>query len=1245
MDPRQIKIFQWNCHSIHNKKGQLTNICHEYDVLILIESWLKAGSAFTLKNFNIIRKDRTSQAGGGICICIKKNIKFSIEKYILPDINQLESLTVNLYFQSSNLLIIAVYRPPTACINSSHWCSFFNSLSNFSSIYVGSDFNCHNVAWGSHYNCPNGDLLLPAIINSDLTILNSGAKTFVNTVSHSAIDISLISASLLPYSRWYTFDDSLSSDHLPVITTVQMQPSPIYLPGSRKLNLSKLDKKKFVSHLKDTDLTNSSADSCNDPVNSYKDLVASLNRALSNSLPPQPLKPFGNARPFPAPAPWWDDSCNDLVAKRKTSLKNFLTSSSMQNFIEYKKINAFTKRELKKIKRKKFMAFTESLNRNSPQSYVWETVKKFKSRFSPRTCIQSENTHVQAHVFKFIDSVCPQSCCPPFSITYPPSYSPVRSLMDPLSFPELKTAISSTKCKSSPGLDGFNYELIKILPDNFLRRFLAIVNDLLNSHKIPEDWKKFAVILLPKDHPNKFRPISLASCFLKITEKMICNRLTYFLENNNLLSPCQYGFRKGKSCSDCLSIISSHIYNAFASNGFLVCLFLDIRAAFDMVDPSILLQLLIELGIPESILAFIFNLMTNRELFFKFLGKLSGPFLTHLGVPQGCILSPLLFNIYTRKLHKHIDGNSLMTQFADDTTIFSGNKSLEACINSIQSSIDSLIPYLQKIGLEISPTKTKLVIFTSKRCNLAGVSVKILDSVIHPSSSVKYLGMILDQKLSWGPHINYISAKAVRSLNVIKCLRSTWWGSHPAILLNIYKALVRSILDYNSFLIATNNYKLFTLLNRIQYRAIRLCLGYRNSTPINVMLAEANELSLKSRFRCLAGKFITKVYSSSSHPLIGLLYNLNYLLRRRNSHNLNSSCPLIAVFNEISTKFKHVFNSDPPLPFLYAHEIIHFKAEASTELGTEISRCCNHYAKFLELFSLSFQNNTIFYTDGSKTNSYTYGGLAIYSPSLNRCFKFKLSSFATVFSLEALAILFSVRLIVTMKIKSSLIFSDSQAVILSLGAPSLKSSNYLILEIKKYLWLATQAQLRIRIEWIPGHKGIHGNSMADTLANEARSTGRLLNSPLPHTDLGAYYAEVTRERFYTSLKNIGANKGSYYFNQFFKSNTKPWFNKFSASRFHIVSLNRLRSNHYSLPASLFRKNLTNNSLCNCGIPSDLEHVLWECPLYSKQRSSLKRNLMKYGHSFPLDSVLFLKNPTSNIASLLTEFLKRSSIQL
>ena len=249
----------------------------------------------------------------------------------------------------------------------------------------------------------------------------------------------------------------------------------------------------------------------------------------------------------------------------------------------------------------------------------------------------------------------------------------------PFSLKELLTVLKNTKINSSPGLDKIGFLVIKNLPEISLTR-LHIFNNIFETGVFPSGWRDFLLFLLPKSTLRKFRPIAVASCFLKLMEKLVQQRLNFWMESKGLLSPCQYGFRKGRSCADNLAILSSKLHLAASLSMTSGCLFLDIAAAYDNVIPNILIWDLINFRLPWKVCKFILNLTTVRYVYFRINGENKGPHIFRKGLPQGCVLSPLLYNIYTKNIHKLLHPHCDILEYADDLVLYASSNDEDNCI-------------------------------------------------------------------------------------------------------------------------------------------------------------------------------------------------------------------------------------------------------------------------------------------------------------------------------------------------------------------------------------------------------------------------------------------------------------------------------------------------------------------------------------------------------------------------------------
>lgn len=228
----------------------------------------------------------------------------------------------------------------------------------------------------------------------------------------------------------------------------------------------------------------------------------------------------------------------------------------------------------------------------------------------------------------------------------------------------------------------------------------------------PPSWKSVNTVLIPKKGSSlKMRPISLTSCVLKLFERLIKLRLERHLELELILPNSQHGFRSGRSCDHCLALLNLEIYRAFSRKQVTRAIFLDIASAYDKVDLFLLFQSLNSLHIPSGFKSFLKNFLSPRSVNFYESGSLLSQRTVNVGLPQGSVLSLLLFNLYVKDILNHIPVNCLSIQFVDDFVLFSSGRSAEDILETLARAFSQVFDWLSTIGLSLAVLKTQAIIF------------------------------------------------------------------------------------------------------------------------------------------------------------------------------------------------------------------------------------------------------------------------------------------------------------------------------------------------------------------------------------------------------------------------------------------------------------------------------------------------------------------------------------------------------
>ena len=380
-------------------------------------------------------------------------------------------------------------------------------------------------------------------------------------------------------------------------------------------------------------------------------------------------------------------------------------------------------------------------------------------------------------------------------------------------------------------------------------KLVDFCNYLWIEHVFPDQWKNAHIIPIPKPGkppslPSSYRPISLTITLCKLMEKMIKNRLMQHLNTTNTIANHQFGFQKGRSTLDPLTQLEYAIRETQIEGDFLIAVFLDIEKAFDMVWAHGLLKELHNLGFRGNLPIFIQHFLTNRTIQVKINNFISSKFNLENGLPQGSILSVILFLIAINKMFSNCT-ETTNNLFCDDGAFWCRHSNLNTAALKIQNTLDKLTQWSKENGLKFSVQKSTYVIFTTRKPT--NINLTLYNTNLPKSNQIRYLGMILDSKLNWKAHINQLKVKCHQRLSILRCVSRRKWGADRKTLRTLYKALIQSPIDYASFLYGTASNEHLDTLNKIQYEGIRIITGALRCTRRTALEAEAFILPLDLR--------------------------------------------------------------------------------------------------------------------------------------------------------------------------------------------------------------------------------------------------------------------------------------------------------------------------------------------------------------------------------------------------------------
>jgi len=1037
---------------------------------------------------------------------------------------------------------------------------------------------------------------------SNLCLLNDKTPTYCHpaTGTLTSIDLSILSPSIFQDFNWEVLPDPMGSDHHPIILK-STDTSPA--PTADRWAFRKADWTKF-QNLCNTTFDRQAILQSPDPIQEFTN---SLINAAHQSIP------TSNGTNKNPPKPWFNADCKRAIAIRRRAYRRVHSNPSSSNITNYRLAKAQARNVTRENKRKSWAEYVTKLNSRTPSRKVWKMIRKISGKKAPlpRSHLQQGNNLITDDQ-KIANTLAQNFASNSSSAHYTPEFQNYKQAAEtgiidftsnndeaynsPFTMTELISTIQQSH-DSAVGPDMLHYQMLKHLPDNTCQLLLDTINSIWTTDSFPIHWREATILPFPKPgkpttDPSSYRPIALTSCLCKTMERMINSRLIWHLDTNNSINIFQSGFRKNRSTNDHLVRLETYIREAFVQKQHVLAVFFDLEKAYDTTWRHGSIIDLNQAGLKGHLPKFISHFLTDRTFRVKTNTSLSNWNIQEMGVPQGSVLSVTLFCMRINHIIQNLTPGVQCGLYVDDFAIYIRSTSITDAEKAIQKTIDNLQQWCNCNGFKFSPTKTQCILFRRPRAKPNNPTLLLNGTIIPVTTEVKFLGVIFDHKMSFIPHIINLKTKCLKALNIIKVVSHQNWGGDQQTLLNLYRATIRSKLDYGSFIYGSARTTYINMLNPVVNQALRLCLGAFRTSPEASLHIEAREIPIALRRTKLALQFTTKLASNPSHPAYPAIFhptlNTKFVAVPRTIPPL--SIRLTSALQDILPDPSVIVQIKPyPIPpwHLKLPTVI---LDLHTLPNKDTTSPAIYHSRFLETASL-YPHHTAIYTDGSKAGT-RVGAAAVIPP---HTLLQRLPDRSSIFTAELRAIQMALSHIITYPPKDYIIYSDSLSVLKALTTPN--TNNPLIMDTLIQLHNIGN-QSNVALCWVPSHIGIQGNETADQAAKAA------LYLPASHlltlaTDLRPSIDKWTLDNWQliwdsrpqSKLHQIQPNVSIH---------TKPKHK--SLSRRDEIIISRLRIGHTRLTHSHLLEGGPPPICIPCNQPLTIQHILIECIDFQNTRT-------------------------------------------
>lgn len=863
-----------------------------------------------IENYNIYRCNSLSRYTGGVIIYVVNTLNSSPTENVIFESNYWY-LQIKIKIFQETVFIGCIYHSP----NASHvqFCDFFENLVerlDFSQLYIFiGDFN---IRWD----------IIDDTYSKRLHNISRhfGLKQFISQPTR----ITDTTSSIIDLLFTNCYEIQVNMQIAPKITDHEI----IGINLNCHHPVSDLDLKFRILDYNKISLSLIDANwlyGCTNTNNVFESFINNIKIALDKECPviKKQAKKYNE---------WFNDTIKETIRNRDLAYKQFKINKNGENWRTYTSNRNEVVKVLRKEKQNYYENKIDNLKHNP--KLMWRTLKniiKPKANHNISSLIiggVEKNEHLEEELNIYFISSVDLIVDGLKNNSYHPNRNALfenRALQPGIYFREfniinltkLRKIVFKQQNKFSD--DEIDFKLIKNTFDIIGYPLLHIINTSLNSGKFPEILKTSLITPVAKVPGTRLaeehRPINTLPALEKILEIVVHDQLTEFINNNKLLHENQSGFRENHSCETALQKIINDFKYSIDKGEVVITVFLDLKRAFEVVNREFLLKKLCQyFGIVDTAYEWFKSYLYGRSQQTKINKIKSEKLCNNNGVPQGSVLGPMLFTLFINDIFQVNSEGCKMHLFADDTIIYLSGTNVKQVIQKINITLELINEWFTTNGLMVNAKKSKYMIIGSNKYLNQNIDMCVKYSGEHLEKVVtmKYLGIIIDNKLTFNDHINYICKKISKKLGfAYRVSKHLTLNTRKT----IYNTIIKPHFEYCSSILYMCNDTNISKLQLLQNRCMRFILKYNRYANINIMQCTLNWFSVKDNIKYRTLIFLYKLHNNLLPTYLSANIQHrrdihNYNTRQRNHININFS-NLMKTKSSIYDKGAAEFNKLP----------------------------------------------------------------------------------------------------------------------------------------------------------------------------------------------------------------------------------------------------------------------------------------------------------------------------------------------